>query len=67
MEEGWNWAEREVRRRWRTLSAFRLGLVVGENGLEVCPPDGKSAKWRRLFEAGVKSGRETTARATPPR
>jgi hypothetical protein len=47
----------EARFRYGCLSAFRLGLVVGELGRsDECPYDDE--RGRTNFEAGVAAGRE---------
>ena len=54
----WSDVEAEVRRRWHSLSAFRLGLIVGEMELALKPPAGKSSNWLRLFRNGIATAED---------
>ena len=47
-----------ARARYRSITAFRLGYVVGESGEALpCPYDDE--RGRRLFAAGVEAGAQS--------
>lgn len=53
----------ECRQRWKSVSPFRLGSLVGERGL-VCPNPYPNPRGQKIFNEGVEFGNEKRSRVT---